>query len=197
MIAAVLTANLRLPAAPGNVAVTTEDTGLSKDSVVNVSQIITVDKAFLTDVDGGGWYSDGARSINDEQSPGIAFRLVSRQRGYEASLEVGKLYRVIPDAEAAAHGYIRVVDESDEITPSRRVAFIRWSCRKPWRGPCWRHPGIIARSSTAIFDGTSNGSPVARRILRLQRPIDKDTFAARSKPVNCCRIIGKHRYNAR
>ena len=34
--------------------------------------------------------------------------------GYEASLEVGKLYRVIPDAEAAAHGYIRAVDESGE-----------------------------------------------------------------------------------
>ena len=49
MIAAVLTASLRLAAAPGNVAVTTEDTGLSKDSVVNVSQIITVDKAFLTE----------------------------------------------------------------------------------------------------------------------------------------------------
>jgi hypothetical protein len=27
-------------------------------------------------------------------------------------LEVGKLYPVIPDAEAAEHGYIRVIDES-------------------------------------------------------------------------------------
>jgi hypothetical protein len=34
--------------------------------------------------------------------------------GYEASLEIGKLYRVIPDAEAKAHGYLRVVDESGE-----------------------------------------------------------------------------------
>ena len=34
--------------------------------------------------------------------------------GYPASLEVGKLYPVIPDAEAAKHGYIRVVDESGE-----------------------------------------------------------------------------------
>ena len=49
VIAAVLTTNLRLAAAPGNVLVTTEDTGLSKDSVVNVSQIITVDKTFLTE----------------------------------------------------------------------------------------------------------------------------------------------------
>ena len=34
--------------------------------------------------------------------------------GYEASLETGKLYQVIPDYEAAKHGYIRVVDESGE-----------------------------------------------------------------------------------
>ena len=35
-------------------------------------------------------------------------------RGYAASLEVGKLYRVIPDERASKHGYIRVVDESGE-----------------------------------------------------------------------------------
>lgn len=35
-------------------------------------------------------------------------------QGYEASLEVGKLYRLIPDAQAAAHGYMRVVDECGE-----------------------------------------------------------------------------------
>ena len=35
-------------------------------------------------------------------------------KGYEASLEAGKLYRVIPDDDAASHGYIRVIDESGE-----------------------------------------------------------------------------------
>lgn len=34
--------------------------------------------------------------------------------GYKASLEVGKLYQVIRDEEAEAHGYLRVVDESGE-----------------------------------------------------------------------------------
>jgi hypothetical protein len=34
--------------------------------------------------------------------------------GYEASLEVGKLYRFIPDNDAADEGLIRVVDESGE-----------------------------------------------------------------------------------
>lgn len=47
VIAAVLTTNLRLAKAPGNVLVTTDDTGLPQDSVVNVSQVITVDKSFL------------------------------------------------------------------------------------------------------------------------------------------------------
>ncbi len=35
-------------------------------------------------------------------------------RGYAASLEIGKLYRVIPDEQASKHGYICVVDESGE-----------------------------------------------------------------------------------
>ena len=35
-------------------------------------------------------------------------------KGYEASLEVGKLYRVIPDQSSEKHGYLRIVDESGE-----------------------------------------------------------------------------------
>ena len=35
-------------------------------------------------------------------------------KGYEASLETGKLYRSIPNDEAARHGYLRVIDESGE-----------------------------------------------------------------------------------
>ena len=34
--------------------------------------------------------------------------------GYPASLEIGKLYPIIPDLKAAQHGYIRVIDESGE-----------------------------------------------------------------------------------
>jgi hypothetical protein len=34
--------------------------------------------------------------------------------GYKASLEIGKLYRFIPDRQAAAEGLVRVVDESGE-----------------------------------------------------------------------------------
>jgi hypothetical protein len=35
-------------------------------------------------------------------------------RGYDASLIVRRLYRTIPDADAAANGLVRVVDESGE-----------------------------------------------------------------------------------
>jgi mRNA interferase MazF len=49
VVAAVLTTNLRLAAAPGNVLVGAEETGLPRDSVVNVSQVVTVDKSFLAE----------------------------------------------------------------------------------------------------------------------------------------------------
>src|SRR5262249_9761487 len=42
------------------------------------------------------------------------FALCLNNNDYKASLEVGKLYQVIPDAEAEAHGYLRLIDESEE-----------------------------------------------------------------------------------
>ena len=48
LIAVVITSNLRLADAPGNVRLPGRGLGLSKASVVNVSQIITLDKSFLT-----------------------------------------------------------------------------------------------------------------------------------------------------
>lgn len=44
----------------------------------------------------------------------VHFVLCLNNEGYQASLEVGKLYRFIPDKEAEAEGLIRVVDESGE-----------------------------------------------------------------------------------
>jgi mRNA interferase MazF len=49
VLAVVLTSNLALAEAPGNVKLPARSTGLPKDSVANVSQIITLDKAFLRD----------------------------------------------------------------------------------------------------------------------------------------------------
>ena len=44
----------------------------------------------------------------------VRFAVCVKNKGYEASLEMGKLYRVIPDPEAQSHGYLRIVDESGE-----------------------------------------------------------------------------------
>jgi hypothetical protein len=44
----------------------------------------------------------------------LQFALCLDNEGYRASLEVGKLHRVVPDEEATAHGYIRIIDDSGE-----------------------------------------------------------------------------------
>ena len=44
----------------------------------------------------------------------LHFAVCINNEGYEASLELGKLYQVIPDEEANANDLIRVVDESGE-----------------------------------------------------------------------------------
>lgn len=48
VIAAIITSNMHLAKAPGNVSLTKKQSGLSKPSVVNVSQIVTLDKSYLT-----------------------------------------------------------------------------------------------------------------------------------------------------
>ena len=49
VIVITLTSNAALQAAPGNVLLSKRSTRLPKASVANVSQIITLDKAFLTE----------------------------------------------------------------------------------------------------------------------------------------------------
>ena len=49
VVAAVITSNLALAVAPGNVRIPARSSGLKKASVVNVSQVITVDKLFLAE----------------------------------------------------------------------------------------------------------------------------------------------------
>jgi mRNA interferase MazF len=44
-----LTSNLKWADAPGNVPLAARSTSLSKDSVANVSQIVAIDKSFLTE----------------------------------------------------------------------------------------------------------------------------------------------------
>lgn len=44
----------------------------------------------------------------------VRFAVCINNKGYEVSLEIGKLYRVILDQAAAKRGYLRIVDESGE-----------------------------------------------------------------------------------
>ncbi|MFM7447800.1 MAG: type II toxin-antitoxin system PemK/MazF family toxin [Leptolyngbyaceae cyanobacterium] len=49
VIVVIITSNIRLAEAPGNVLLPRGVSGLSRDSVVNVSQIFTIDKTFLVE----------------------------------------------------------------------------------------------------------------------------------------------------
>ena len=61
-VVAVITSNLALADAPGNVRLNKSDSGLPKPSVVNVSQLLTIDRTLL---------GERVRSI-----PGVALRKV-------------------------------------------------------------------------------------------------------------------------
>lgn len=47
VVAVIISSNLRIAAAPGNVLLRASESGLPKDSVINVSQIVTLDKLML------------------------------------------------------------------------------------------------------------------------------------------------------
>jgi mRNA interferase MazF len=70
-VAVALTSNLRLVEAPGNVLVPRRASGLPKDSVANVSQVVTVDRDVLTARAGKvdrellGAFADGLRLVLD------------------------------------------------------------------------------------------------------------------------------------
>lgn len=49
VIVVIITSNIQLAEAPGNVLIPYAVSGLSRDSVANVSQIFTVDKTFLVE----------------------------------------------------------------------------------------------------------------------------------------------------
>jgi hypothetical protein len=52
--------------------------------------------------------------MSKRKNPAKRFAVCINNSEYQASLEVGKLYQIVPDDEATAHGYLTVVDESGE-----------------------------------------------------------------------------------
>lgn len=49
IIVLAITTNLKIANAPGNIFISAQQSGLPRDSAINVSQIITIDKTFLTE----------------------------------------------------------------------------------------------------------------------------------------------------
>ena len=49
VLVAAITSNLQLASAPGNILLPAKTSGLSRDSVVNVSQVLTLNRAFLSE----------------------------------------------------------------------------------------------------------------------------------------------------
>jgi len=70
----------------------------------------------------------------------IYFAVCINNKRYEASLEVGKLYRVIPDEEAESHGYLRVIDESGEDYGYAADRFFRLEVPRPLERALLRAP---------------------------------------------------------
>ena len=76
--------------------------------------------------------------MRDSTRPSPQFVVCVDNTDYPASLELHKIYRVVPDADAAADGDIRVVDESGEdylypasyFTPITVPVSVRKSLRK-------------------------------------------------------------------
>ena len=56
----------------------------------------------------------------------VALAICVNNSGYEMSLERRKVYPVLPDADAAQHEYIRVIDETGEdyLFPASRFVLI-------------------------------------------------------------------------
>ncbi len=61
--------------------------------------------------------------MKDIDTKAMKFAVYICNDGYPAALEIGKLYRVIPDAVSESQGYLRVIDESGEDYGYRKDRF--------------------------------------------------------------------------
>lgn len=78
-----------------------------------------------------------------------------RNEGYEAALELRKIYQAIPDTSAAQHQLLRVIDESGEDYLYPQNFFVPTSGQKRWKGPCWGWRKIVrgGHSRLTEFEG--------------------------------------------
>ncbi len=69
---------------------------------------------------------------NEPESP--RFAVCISNRGNEASLELNKVYAILPDAQARADGLLRVIDEDGEDYLYPAEWFVALDVPEPVRG---------------------------------------------------------------
>jgi mRNA interferase MazF len=93
VVVAVLTSNVTLAQAPGNVLAGARRTGLPRDSVVNVSQLLTVDKRLLT---------KKARALDPATMAEVNDTLAEARHGEHAAKSVCSVARLVVQCLALA-----------------------------------------------------------------------------------------------
>ena len=93
VVVALITSNLALESAPGNVRLPVGEGGVRKASVVNVTQILTVDRALLID-------RLGTLTTERQQRVDAGFRLVLGLTGGAGVMEVAAEYAVRKKSQA-------------------------------------------------------------------------------------------------
>jgi len=63
--------------------------------------------------------------MSRRKNPPRLYAVCTDNKGYEASLEVAKLYQIVPDADAEADGMLRVIDNSGEDYLFEETRFYR------------------------------------------------------------------------
>jgi len=61
------------------------------------------------------------KHLKHREKKSVRFAVCLNNSGYKASLELHKIYRIIPDEDTAEDGDIRIVDESGEDYFHRKV----------------------------------------------------------------------------
>jgi len=107
------------------------------------------------------------------------FAVCINNKGYEASLEAGKLYRVIPDNEAASHGYIRVIDESGEDYGFSASRFF------PIEVPAPLERALASTATQLASEDIAQARGARRSRLKVQRALPK---VRKTKPSSADRI---------
>jgi hypothetical protein len=72
-------------------------------------------------------------TMKQRKSPARRFAVCINNKGYPAALELHKIYRVLPDEDAAEDGDVRVIDESGDDYLYSAERFVEVELPRPVR----------------------------------------------------------------